>query len=628
MGKPASSPDPARKLRQVRLGPLEMAVKRRRDGSILIANTIPLGPYPAAITERLVHWAAVAPARIFMAERDPAGQWRRITYAETLDFVRRIGAALLARGLSAERPVMILSGNDLEHALLGLAALHVGIAYVPVSPAYSLVSTDYGKLRHIVGLVTPGLVFAADGARFARAIDATIAPATEIVVTRHPLPHRPTALFSSLLESATGGAVDAAYGRVGPDTIAKILFTSGSTGLPKGVINTQRMLCANQQQIRTHFAFFADAPPVILDWSPWNHTAGGNHNFNLILYNGGTFYIDDGKPLPGAIEASVRNLREVSPTWYFNVPRGYEALIPFLRADEGLRRSFFRDLRVLYYAGAGMADHVWRALEEIATATYGERIAMLSGLGATETAPFALSADTRMTGAGHIGLPVAGVDLKLAPVEGKLEARVRGPNITPGYWRQPDLTAKAYDEEGYYKFGDALRFADPADWHKGLIFDGRVAEDFKLATGTWVNVGPLRAAFIDHFAPLVQDVVIAGLDRDEIAALIFADLDACRRLCPDLVPGAPAAAVLAHAGTRAAFAGRLQSFAAASSGSSNCVVRTLLLAEPPSIDRGELTDKGSINQRAVLAHRAALVDALYADPPPQAAIVVRVEQVR
>jgi feruloyl-CoA synthase len=605
-----------------------MAVERRRDGSVVLANTNPLGPYPAAMTERLVHWAAVAPARTFMAERDPAGQWRRITYAETLDSVRRIGAALLARGLSAERPVMILSGNDLEHALLGLAALHVGIAYVPVSPAYSLVSTDYGKLRHIIDLVTPGLVFAADGARFARAIDATVAPATDIVVTHHPLPQRPTSLFSSLLAGAAADAVDDAYRRVGPDTIAKILFTSGSTGLPKGVINTQRMLCANQEQIRSHFAFFADAPPVILDWSPWNHTAGGNHNFNIVLYNGGTFYIDDGKPLPGAIEASVRNLREVSPTWYFNVPRGYEALIPYLRADEGLRRSFFRDLRVLYYAGAGMADHVWRALEEIATATYGERIAMLSGLGATETAPFALSADTGMTGAGHIGLPVAGVALKLAPVEGKLEARVRGPNVTPGYWRQPDLTAKAYDEEGYYKFGDALRFADPGDWRKGLVFDGRVAEDFKLATGTWVNVGPLRAAFIDHFAPLVQDVVIAGLDRDEIAVLIFADLDTCRRLCPDLAPGAPLAAVLAHAATRAAFAQRLHSFAAASSGSSNRVARALLLMEPPSIDRGELTDKGSINQRAVLAHRAALVEALYADPPPPASILARLEQLR
>jgi len=623
MGKPASSTDPARPLRQVRLGPLDMAVERRRDGSILLANTNPLGPYPAAITERLVHWAAAAPARTFMAERDPAGQWRRISYAETLDSVRRIGAALLARGLSAERPVMILSGNDLEHALLGLAALHVGIAYVPVSPAYSLVSSDFGKLRHIVDLVTPGLVFAADGARFARAIDATIAPPIEIVVTRHPLPNRPTTLFASLLEGAAGGAVDAAHGQVGPDTVAKILFTSGSTALPKGVINTQRMLCANQEQVRTHFAFFGDAPPVILDWSPWNHTAGGNHNFNLVLYNGGTFYIDDGKPLPGAIEATVRNLREVSPTWYFNVPRGYEALIPYLRADEALRRNFFRDLRVLYYAGAGVADHVWRALEEIATATYGERIPMLSGLGATETAPFALSADTRMTGAGHIGLPAAGVELKLAPVEGKFEARVRGPNVTPGYWRQPDLTAKAYDEEGYYKFGDALRFADPGDWRKGLIFDGRVAEDFKLATGTWVNVGPLRAALIDHFAPLVQDVVIAGLDRDEIAALIFADLDACRRLAPDLVPGAPASAVLAHDKVRTAFAQLLRSFASASTGSSNRVARAVLLAEPPSIDRGELTDKGSINQRAVLAHRAALVDALYADPPPAEAILAR-----
>src|SRR5215469_5195560 len=562
-------------LREVRLGSLRVASDRRPNGTIYLKNTHPLGPCAQRLTDRLDYWAATTPQRVFVAGRGPDGQWQKITYAETLAQVRAIGAALLARGLSLERPLMILSGNDLEHALLGLAALYVGVPYTPLSPAYSLISSDFSRLRHIVELMTPGLVFASDGERFGRAIEATIAPEIEIVTARGSVSGRRTATFSSFLATEAGPIVDAAKAKVGPDTIAKILFTSGSTALPKGVINTQRMLCANQEQIRAHFAYFQDEPPVILDWCPWNHTAGSNHNFYMVLYNGGTFYIDDGRPVPGAIEATVRNLREVSPTWYFNVPRGYDALIPFLRQDEVLRRSFFKDLRILYYAAASMAQHVWDALDEIASATYGERILMLTGLGSTETAPFALSAGKGMSAAGLVGLPTSGVELKLVPREGKLEARIRGPNVTPGYWRQPELTAAAFDEEGYYKFGDALRFADPDDVTKGLIFDGRAAEDFKLASGTWVNVGPLRAAFIDHFAPLVQDVVIAGLGRNEIGVLVFADRDACRRLFPDLPATAPSAALFAHTGLRAEFAARLQSLAAASTGSSNRVVYAL-----------------------------------------------------
>jgi feruloyl-CoA synthase len=601
--------------RAVRLGPLTVAVERRSNGTIYLENTHPLGPYAQRLTDRLHHWAAIAPQRTFLAERGPDGQWRRLSYRETLEHIRVIGAFLISRGLSAERPLVILSGNDLEHALLGLAALYVGISYTPLSPAYSLISSDFGKLRQIFDLMTPGLVFASDGERFGRAITAVVPPEVEIIVTSHAVPGRRTTLFSSLLATASGAFVDAAHAAVGPDTVAKVLFTSGSTGMPKGVINTQRMLCANQEQIRTHFAFFQDEPPILLDWLPWNHTAGGNHDFNLVLYNGGTFYIDEGRPVPGAIEATVRNLREVSPAWYFNVPRGYEALIPYLRQDEQLRRSFFKDLRILYYAAASMAQHAWDALDEIATATYGERILMLTGLGSTETAPFAVTAGKGMSAAGLVGLPAAGVELKLVPMEDKLEARVRGPNVTPGYWRQPELTAKAFDEEGYYKFGDALKFADPNDVNKGLVFDGRVVEDFKLATGTWVHVGPLRAAFIDHFAPLVQDVVIAGSGRDEAAALIFADREACRRLCPELGADIASATLFAHPILRAAFGARLQSFSAMSTGSSNRVVCVLILEEPPSLDRGEMTDKGSINQRAVLAHRTELVAELYGTPP-------------
>jgi feruloyl-CoA synthase len=609
------SNEKALRLRDVRLGSLDVEVERRPDGTVYLTNKHPLGTYAARITDPLVRWARVAPQRVFIAERGTDGAWHKLTYGETLARVRGIATALRARGLSAERPLMILSGNDLDHAVLGLAALYAGIPYVPLSPAYSLISRDFGKLRHIVGLTTPGLVFAGDGDLFGRAIEATIGTDVDVVVRRNPLKGRSTTSLSELLATQADPAIDAVHETVGPDTVAKILFTSGSTGMPKGVINTQRMLCSNQEQLRTHFAYFRDEPPIILDWSPWNHTAGGNHNFNMVLYNGGTFYIDDGRPVPGAIEATVRNLREISPTWYFNVPRGYDALIPFLRQDEVLRRSFFKDLRILYYAAASMAQHVWDALDEIASATYGERILMLTGLGSTETAPFALSAGKGMSAAGLVGLPTSGIDLKLAPREGKLEARIRGPNVTPGYWRQPDLTAAAFDEEGYYKFGDALRFADPNDVTKGLIFDGRVAEDFKLASGTWVNVGPLRAGFIDHFAPLVQDVVIAGLGHNEIAALVFADRAACQRLCPAPGSGVSAQELLARPEVRAAFAERLRGLAEHSTGSSNCIAALLLLEEPPSLDQGEMTDKGSINQRAVLNHRAALVEELYAHPP-------------
>jgi feruloyl-CoA synthase len=613
------------RLRDVRLGSLDVAVERRPDGTVYLRNKHPLGGYATRITDPLIHWAQAAPQRVFMAERGTDGEWRKLTYGGALAQVRSVATALRARGLSAERPLMILSGNDLDHAVLGVAALYAGVPYVPLSPAYSLISHDFGKLRHIVGLTTPGLVFASDGDLFGRAIEATIAADVEIVVRRNPLKARCTTLLSELLTTPADPAIEAAHAAIGPDTVAKILFTSGSTGMPKGVINTQRMLCANQEQLRTHFAYFRDEPPIILDWSPWNHTAGGNHNFNMVLYNGGTFYIDDGRPVPGAIEATVRNLREVSPTWYFNVPRGYDALIPFLRQDEALRRSFFKDLRILYYAAASMAQHVWDALDEIASATYGERILMLTGLGSTETAPFALSAGKGMSAAGLVGLPTSGIELKLVPCEGKLEARIRGPNVTPGYWRQPELTAAAFDEEGYYKFGDTLRFADPEDVSKGLIFDGRVAEDFKLASGTWVNVGPLRAAFIDRFAPLVQDVVIAGLGRNEIGALVFADRAACQRLCSSLAPGAAPHELFAQPALRAAFAERLGSLAAQSTGSSNRIVSLLLLEEPPSLDRGEMTDKGSINQRAVLDLRADLVGELYAHPPSPRVIRLAVE---
>ncbi|HXW39940.1 MAG TPA: feruloyl-CoA synthase [Xanthobacteraceae bacterium] len=610
-------------LRPVRLGPGEATVERRPDGAIVLRSPRALPPYPHKLTERLTHWAAVAPDRVFLAQRDAAGPWRRLTYAQTLAAARAIAAALVDRDLSAERPVAILSGNDIEHALIGLAAMHVGIPYAPISVPYSLLSQDFGKLKAIMEVLSPGLVFASNGAAFARAIAAAVPSGTEVVVAGAPPADRPTTPFTALGDAAPTAAVDIAHAGVGPDTIAKFLFTSGSTGQPKGVINTQRMLCANQAMIAAGLAFLRDAPPVVVDWLPWSHTFGGNHNFGLVLDNGGTLFIDEGKPLPGAIAATVHNLREVAPTIYFNVPKGYEMLLPHLEADAALREKFFSRLKVLFYAGASLSQHVLDALQELAVKTTGERIVFLSSLGSTETAPAALGCTWQSERAGNIGLPLPGVELKLVPREGKLEARLKGANITPGYWRAAALTAAAFDEEGFYKIGDALKFYDPADPAKGLLFDGRLAEDFKLATGTWVSAGPLRAAFIAHFAPLARDVVLAGADRDEVTALVFPDLDACRKAAPGVAADAAAAVLVADRRVVAAFAQRLDSFVAAASGTSWRVTRAVLVAEPPSLDLGEMTDKGSINQRAVLANRAALVEELYAEPPPPHVIVAK-----
>jgi feruloyl-CoA synthase len=610
-------------LRAVTLGPADVVVERRGDGAILMRSPHPLPAYPRMLTERLVHWAKVAPDRIFLAQRDVAGAWRSMSYAQTLVAVRALAAALLGRGLNAQRPVAILSGNDVEHALIALAAMHVGIPYAPISVPYSLLSRDFGKLKTIIEILSPGLVFANNGTAFARAIAAAVPRDVEVAVTVNPPADRATTSFAALLQAPSAAAVEVAHARVKPDQVAKILFTSGSTGRPKGVENTHRMLAANQAMIRAALAFVGEEPPVLIDWLPWNHTFGSNHNFGLVLDNGGSLYIDEGKPLPGLIEATVRNLREIAPTIYFNVPKGFEMLLSALAADGALRATFFSRLRVMFYAGAGLAQHVLNGFQELAVKTTGERILFMSSLGSTETAPAALSCNWQSERAGNIGLPLPGVTLKLIPREGKLEARLKGDNIMPGYWRAPELTADAFDEEGFYKIGDALKFADPADPAKGMLFDGRLAEDFKLATGTWVSVGPLRAAFIAHCAPVVRDVVLAGAERDEVTALIFPDVDACRGIAADLAADAPVPLVLGDPRVRAAFARKLGNFAAGNTGTSSRIVRAVLLAEPASLDLGEMTDKGSINQRAVLAHRATIVEALYADPPPPQIIVAK-----
>jgi feruloyl-CoA synthase len=603
-------------LRPVRLGAARVELDRRPDGSIILRSPLRLDAHPDKITQRLEHWAKAAPERIFLAQRKPDGAWRTLGYAQTLAQVRALAQALLERDLSPERPIAILSGNDIEHALLGLAAMFIGVPYAPISVPYSLMSSDFGKLKSIIADLTPSLVFAAHGATFARAIEAAVPTGVEIVVTANPPPTRKATLFEELAASQPSAAVDAAHAKVGPDTVAKILFTSGSTGYPKGVINTQRMLCANQAQIRSGLAFVADEPPVIVDWLPWNHTFGSNHNFNLVLDNGGSLYIDEGKPLPGATAATARNLKDIAPTIYFNVPKGFEMLLPHLREDAELRRNFFSRLKVLFYAGAALQQYAWDELQAMSVATCGERVIFISSIGSTETAPLAIACNWDYPRPGNIGLPPPGMDLKLVPREGKLEARMKGSNITPGYWRRPDLTKDAFDEQGFYKIGDALKFVDPADPAQGLLFDGRMAEDFKLLSGTWVSAGALRAQFVDHCAPLVRDAVVAGADRDDIAMLVFPDIEACRRLT-GLPADAPAATVLGDATLRDEFRRRLIALAKQSTGSSTRICRLILMSEPPSLDAGEATDKGSINQRAVLTRRATLVEELYTKPAPE-----------
>ena len=600
----------------MRLAKAVADIDRRPDGTIYLRNPHPLGPYPVALTDRLVEWAQRAPDRTLAAQRGPNGDWQHLTYAEALDRVRRVGQSLLARGLSTERPVVILSGNSLDHLVLALAAMHAGIPFAPIAPAYSLQAREFDALRYVLDQMQPGLVFAADTTAFQRALAAVVPPGVEVVGSPSGGAGYPATPFETLLDASTTPDVDAAHARVTGDTVAKILFTSGSTGRPKAVINTQRMLCSNQEMIRTVMAFLAEEPPVICDWLPWNHTFGGNHNVGLVLYNGGTLYIDEGKPTPDGMAATIRNLRDVAPTAYYNVPRGYEMLMPYLKSDAEFRRHFFSRVKLLFYAAAGLGQRFWDELRDVALDACGEEIMMLTGLGATESSPYALSTGSDGALSGRIGLPVPGVEVKLSPVGSKLEARLRGPNITPGFFRQPELTAASFDEEGFYKLGDAVRWVDESDPSLGLVFDGRINEDFKLSTGTWVSVGPLRVKFLQHFGGLAQDVVIAAPDRAGITALVFPAFDACAALAPDLPAGATPDQVASHPAVRARMAALLEDFARQQTGSATTVARMILLTTRPSLDAREITDKGSLNQKAVLTNRAALVDDLYTDPPP------------
>jgi feruloyl-CoA synthase len=534
--------------------------------------------------------------------------------------VERIAAGLITRNLSLDRPIAILSGNSIEHLLLSLAAAWAGIPYCPISPAYSQASSDLQKLRSAFELLTPGLVAAFDTQAFERALG-TVVPADVEMLGNVPLAAARTVTLLDALETSPSSELDAAHARTGPDSVVKFLLTSGSTGEPKAVITTQRMLCSNARMQLEALPFLASEPPVMLDWLPWNHTFGGSHNVGLALFNGGSLYIDDGKPTPAGFAQTLANLREVAPTVYFNVPKGFEMLSQGLAKDSDLRRTFYSRLQAYFFAGAALSQHTWDALDSLSLQERGMRVPMLSGLGATETGPSVTFTTPRSQRSGVIGLPAAGNVIKLAPVGEKLELRVRSPSVTPGYWRRPELTAAAFDEEGFYRLGDAVRLIDAADATHGLAFDGRIAEDFKLASGTWVSVGPLRASLTAALAPLVQDVVIAGLNSDFLTALLIPDLRACASIL-GLDDEPTHAKLAAHPAMLKLLRERLSTHAGNQRGSSTRVERAMLLSSPPSLDRGEITDKGSINQRAVLSHRAEDVAMMYAAEPPSSVACV------
>jgi len=576
----------------------------RADGSFVLSSPEPLGGYARCIGEWVQHWAVATPDALALAERDEAGGWRRLSWRDVRTLIGRIAQGLLDLDLPAQRPVVVLSDNAIDHALLMLASMHVGRPVCTVSSAYCRLTKDYAKVRDILQALKPALVYASDGDVYGPAITASRTEA--VVVLGRAVERVPGAMgFDRLMHAEESPAVQRAFDAIAPDDHAKYLLTSGSTGTPKVVINTHRMLCANQQMIAQTWRFLEREKTVLLDWLPWSHTFGGNHNLNLVLRNGGSLYIDDGRPAPGLVERTVRNLREVRPTLHFNVPRGLDMLLPFLEADDDLAREVLSRLRLVFYAGAALPPSTWRRLEALAARVSDQPLWLTTSWGSTETSPAVTSAHWRLEGAGCIGLPLPGIELKLVPNGEKHEMRVRGVTVFPGYRDAPQLSAEAFDEEGFYKIGDAGLLANPDRPECGVVFNGRVAEDFKLTTGTWVSVGNLRVSLVSALAPYAQDAVITGHDRDEVGALLFPSA-AASQLSADALAGKIRAA--------------LQALRAQGGGSSQFPARVLVLSEPPSADAGEITDKGYVNQRTTLARRSADVQALYAEPADERVI--------
>ncbi|MDP1626813.1 AMP-binding protein [Parvibaculum sp.] len=599
----------------------KLDIEHRADGSIVMRNPHPLRGVPENLIAPIRKWAAEAPDRVWLGKRRPSkegfGEWELLTYADTNRQVNAIAQALLDRGLDQSSPVMILSGNSIEHALMTYGAILAGVPVAPVSPSYSTMSSDFDKLRYVFDLVEPKLIFMQEAAPFERGLAALDLDGVELVTVDGS---RGTA-FADLLATAPGNAVEESYARQNYDMVAKYLFTSGSTGMPKAVITTQRMMCVNSVMPKSvTLEEENEEPAVLLNWLPWNHCFGGNAILNNLLVSGGTLYIDGGRPVPGGFAETVQNLREIAPTAYSNVPAAYTMLVDELENDEALAKNFFSRIRTMAYGGAALSQDLYDRIQKVAIRTVGERIVFSSGYGATETAPTICNVHWPTERMGLLGLPLPGIELKLAPVGQKMEVRVRGDCITKGYHKNPEKTREAYDEEGFYRLGDGARFLDPENPLEGLVFDGRVAEDFKLSTGTWVSAGKLRVDVVAGSNGVLSDALVAGLDRAFVGILGFPNIPACRNIAGD--PSLAVEDLIRHPAVLERLADGMREHNKTHPGSSTRIVRALLMAEPPSVDAGELTDKGYINQSVALGRRAALVEKLYANPPGNDVVVV------
>ena len=573
-----------------------------RNGDVLLRSRVAIGEYAVSVSEWLRRWAQERPDTTFLPERpggDPTQPWRTISYAAMWQRAQALGQALLDLGLSETRPLALLSGASIDHASLVMAGHLVGVPIVPVSEAYSLLATTTDRLEYIVGHTDAGAVFASSGEMFGRALDLFTDRA---LITGDG--SRGMSL-ADMLATAPTDAVDPAAATISGDTIAKILFTSGSTGLPKGVITTHRMLCANQESIFAGWPFLEHEPPVICDWLPWSHTFGANHNLNIVLRNGGTMYIDGGRPTPDRLNITVANLIDVQPTMAFNVPAGWARLVEALEGAPEYAAKFFEHLRVAFYAGSALSNDVWDRLTTLIDEHAPAQVSMAAGWGMTETGPASVAVHMELDGPGIVGTPLAGVTVKLVPAGSKTELRVVGPSITPGFFNDDERTQLAFDDEGYLITGDAVKLIDDADPNKGIVFDGRIAEDFKLSTGTWVSAGTLRTQVVAACSPYVLDAVVTGHDKDWIGLIIW--LTPAQSDSPDV---------------RAAISTALASHNAGSGGSSTRIARVAIESAMPSIDAGEMTDKGYINQRAVLDNRAVTVEALHAIMAPDHIIVI------
>jgi feruloyl-CoA synthase len=590
----------------------DVAIQRRPNGTVVLSSRRALGTWEASVAAVLRERAAEHPGRPLAAQREQQDRWVALTYGEARAKADALAQSFIDLGLGPDRPVMILSGNSVEHLLVSLGAYTAGVPVMPISVAYSLMSADHARIKAIAELTEPGLVFADDPLPFSAALDALARQVPETLVAHGD---RKAALhLDDLLATAPGSAVEDRCAAVGAETIAKLLFTSGSTGAPKGVINTHRMLCSNQAMLQQVWPFLAHEPPILVDWLPWSHTFGSNHNLNLALFNGGTVYIDDGKPAPPLFGRTLAALRAIAPTVYFNVPAGFALLAPALERDRDLARRFFSRLRFMFYAGAALPEALAIRLRRLARQIADHDVPLTSSWGTTETAPAATSAHFADAAIGCIGVPLPGASVKLAPEGDKLEIRVSGPSVTTGYFRQPELTRAAFDEEGFYRSGDAVRIVDENDPNKGLLFDGRIAEDFKLLTGTWVTAGPLRLALLSA-AGVLSDAVLCGHDGEYVAALAWINQAEARKLCDT-----DSDVALDDPGLREHLVQTLASFNVRA-GSAARIERLLLLAQPPSLDAGEITDKGYINQRVCLECRAADVARLYSAEPSGEIIV-------